>query len=523
MLLTILAAMVYFPVFSQEVGNHDEIAWIKSVEPPSVHTAKLVVTWAPSRFSDIGYYAPLTALSIMADLWVGNVFGNRDAVLKGTNLALHTLNTLLVLLLMRTMRMPPWPSFAVAILFCLHPLQVSSVAWIAERKNLLMASCFLGGMLCYHQYRRSSDRRWYPAVLGLYVLGLSAKPSAVALGPCLFITDWFLIDRRLTRQSVLRVAPFIMLGLLWTGAAMATEGTVVDAPPLFDRLLMIPYKIAFMIGKFLAPVDLTHIYPPVAFDIAATLSWGLAPAFCAALCVLLIMHRREPIWVIFWALGFYFLNLAPSLGIVPFNGMRELYVADHYQYVSIIGASLLAVLGVNRLLQGAGIRSGRAVGAALLCLTILGLGTLSAQHLRIWSNAESLWTHVIASNPGSHTAHYNYGHYLDERGRYPEAVREYRLALSANERAYRAYNNLGIIMMKFGRLDTAISYFRKCSEVNPTFGESHLSLAKIYFFQEKFEQAEEHCRKAAELGAECSPEGLKQAEQEKRKLKEMGR
>lgn len=514
-LLVIIACAVYYPVLSQEVGNHDEIAWITSAEPPGLHTAKLIVTWAPSRFSEIGYYAPLTALSIMADLWVGDLVGNRETVLKASNLALHIVNALLVLGLMRTLGLSPWLGFGIAAIFCVHPLQVSSVAWIAERKNLIMAVCFLSALLCYHQYRRRPGWRWYLAVLGLYVLGLSAKPSAVALGPCLFAADWFLTDRRFNARSVLRVAPFIVIGLLWTVAAVATEGRVVDAPPLLDRLLMVPYKIGFMIGKFLVPVDLTHIYPPVSIDAASPVWWSTALVFVVGTCALVILHTRAPIWIVFWGVAFYVLNLVPSLGIVPFSGMKEFYVADHYQYLSIIGLSVLGVLGVDRLTRRWGPKTAPVTGTVLLCFAILSLGLLSSLHVKIWKNAESLWRHVIASNPGSHTAHYNYGHYLDEHGRYQEAATEYHLALTANNRAYRTYNNLGIIMMKFGRLDAAIAYFRTCTEVNPSFGDPHLSLAKIYFFREQYGEAEEHCRRAVELGADCNPEGLKRAESQK--------
>jgi protein O-mannosyl-transferase len=516
-LLALIAALVYFPVVSQEVGNHDEIEWIRSVEPPTLETAKLIVTWDTSRFFKIGYYAPLTALSIMVDLRIGDMLGNRDAVLKGTNLSLHILDTLLVFALIRVMGFGPWLAFAVAAVFCVHPLQVSSVAWLAERKNLLMAACFLAALLCYHEYRRRGGLHWFVAVLVLYVLALAAKPSAVALGPCILIADWFLIDRKFTVKSALRIAPMIVIGLLWTVAAVATERSGGSPPPLFERLLMVPYKIGFMLSKFLVPIDLTHIYPPVSVDVASFLWWGATLVFIAVAAIVLTMHRASPIWIVLWGVSFYLLNLVPSLGIVPFSGMKELYVADHYQYLSIIAASLLVALGVDYLLKEAGARNALAAKRALLCATVLVLGLLSSQHLKIWTNAESLWTQVISYNPKSLTAHYNYGHYLDDHGRYREAVIQYERALAINDQAYRPYNNLGLIMMRFGKIDPATAYFRKCAELNPLFGDPHLSLAKISFSQEKYEQALEHCRKAAELGAECNPDELKKAALEKSK------
>jgi tetratricopeptide (TPR) repeat protein len=141
----------------------------------------------------------------------------------------------------------------------------------------------------------------------------------------------------------------------------------------------------------------------------------------------------------------------------------------------------------------------------------LGLGLLSFHHLRIWTNAETLWTHVISKNPASLTAHYDYGHYLDDHRRYREAVIQYELAIAIDSRAYRPYNNLGLVLMRFGKLGAAAACFRKCAELNPAFSEPHVSLAKICFFQGKYDQALEHCRRAAELGGECNPDELENA------------
>ena len=140
---------------------------------------------------------------------------------------------------------------------------------------------------------------------------------------------------------------------------------------------------------------------------------------------------------------------------------------------------------------------------------------VSVSLVPIWDNGESLWRDVIAKNPTSGTAHYNYAHYFDDKGRYGEAVANYRKVVALDQNFYQAYNNLGIIMMRQGRLDAAAEYFRKAIDKNPRFGDPHLALAKIRFSQASYSQALEHCRKARLYGADCRPDDLEKAIRDK--------
>jgi len=190
-------------------------------------------------------------------------------------------------------------------------------------------------------------------------------------------------------------------------------------------------------------------------------------------------------------------------------------VADHYQYLAIIGASLVLALGVNGLARRWPAQNALYAKAVFTVMSVLVLSLVSISLAPIWDSGESLWKDVIVKNPTNSTAHYNYAHYLDDKGRYGEAVAYYRKAVALDENLYQAYNNLGIIMMRQGLLDAAAEYFGKAIDKNPRFGDPHLALAKIRFSQASYSQALEHCRKARLYGADCRPEDLEKAVRER--------
>jgi protein O-mannosyl-transferase len=517
--IVIIGVVVYHRIPFQEIANYDEVIWLGTVQQPGLVTLKRIfawdLTWGEARSKNKGYYAPLPAASIMLDVLAGRTLGKTDAVLKTTNLALHLLNSLAVLWLIRCLGFSLWISFTVASIFAIHPLQVSTVAWIAERKNLLAVFPFLVGLLCYCRYRQTEKKVLYWGALAAYCISLLSKPSAVVFGPCMVITDLFLVDKRLTIRSLWRATPALVLGILWVALVTATEGPVANAPPLWDRILLFPFKICFLLGKFFFPSGLTLIYPPLGVDAATILLWLPTVVLAILVILLLAIHRFVPMWSILWGVTFYILNLIPSSGIVPFAGMNELYVADHYQYLAIIGASLVLALGVNGLARRWPAQNALYAKAVFTVMSVLVLSLVSISLAPIWDSGESLWKDVIVKNPTNSTAHYNYAHYLDDKGRYGEAVAYYRKAVALDENLYQAYNNLGIIMMRQGLLDAAAEYFGKAIDKNPRFGDPHLALAKIRFSQASYSQALEHCRKARLYGADCRPEDLEKAVRER--------
>ncbi|MBM3299739.1 MAG: tetratricopeptide repeat protein, partial [Deltaproteobacteria bacterium] len=513
LLLIFLCLAVYHPVLFQETTNYDDPLWISVATPPSLETLKEIITSSPDRISpSLGYLAPVTASSIVFDLWIGDAFGNTEVVHKGVNLMLHLGNCLLVLTVMRGMQFTRWVSLMVAAIFAIHPLQVSSVAWLAERKNLLMTFFFLLSFWCYLTHRRReavvplgsvqregvslvlgrrlSPQGWYALSLLAYLLSLLSKPTAVTLGPCLVLADFCIIDRRLTWRSLLRASPFIGLAVVWTIMATTSEGVVEHLPPIIDRILLFPYKVVFLVGKFFVPVGLCPIYPPVNVDSASLSWWAPAIATVAVGIVLWLIHRSIGIWQILWGILFYAVNLLPTSGLVAWKGMQELYVADHYQYTAIIGLATVVALGAARVADRLAGEMAPLAKAVLTCIVMLPLSLISISHLKTWENSETLWQEVSAKNPNNYTAHYNYANYLRSKQRISEAIDQYQHAVRiGGDRVHRAYHNLGELLLLTGRTVEAEQSFKKAAAIAPVFWLPHASLTNIYFLAADYEKA----------------------------------
>jgi protein O-mannosyl-transferase len=509
--ILLVAGTVYAPALSHEILDLDYSCWLQAVQPIDVHTLKRVVVCDPSVWQGLGYFAPLTAVSFMADLVAGSWTGHPELIHKAVNIALHLLNSLLVMWLVRILGFEPWVAFMSALIFAVHPLQVSTVAWIAERKNLLMCSFFVLALICHARYRRDGKYLTYAAVLAAYILALLAKPSAVALGPCVFISDLCLIDRRFTIRAAARAGILVIIGLGWVLVSSSTELPVDNVPRLLDRLLQLPYNIGFLAFKFFVPSGLSLLYPPVTVDSTSLMWWLPGLSFVVGTGLVLSVHRVVPVWPVIWGLAFYVVNVIPSSGIVPFAGMRDLYVADHYQYVASVGLCFLAGLALTRAVDCLNVRPAHALKVLVAALFALVLSLRCMDQLQTWRNPHTLWTHVITLNPSCYRAHFNYGTYLHENRRYPEAVMHYDLALSAGPDRpdrFKLYYNLGLIMMTCGSPGRAAGYLEKALEVYPGFGLPHSGLAQIYFDSGQYGLAIHHCRLARKYGSDCPAEDM---------------
>ena len=201
--LLVVTAGVYIPGLFQEIVDLDYSCWVQAVQPLGIGSLKEVLLYDSVRWKDLGYFAPLTALSFMADLWFGSVVGSPEVVHKAVNLLLHFGNVGLVLWLMRVLGFRRWTSFSVAALFALHPLQVSSLEWVAERKNLLMSCFVLWGLILYCFYHRTRRAALYRGAIGCFSLALLCKPAAVVFGVCVLLTDLLLLERRMSARAFL--------------------------------------------------------------------------------------------------------------------------------------------------------------------------------------------------------------------------------------------------------------------------------------------------------------------------------
>lgn len=381
------------------------------------------------------------------------------------NVLLHLVNTALVWQLCRRLGLPG--AILVAGLFALHPLQVESVAWIAERKNVLSGLFFLGALLAWLRFAETRSPCRYAAVVAWFAGSLLAKTATLVFPLALVLVTWAWRPRAVRRDLPWQAAllPFSVAAAAMT-AWREHAGTAPDAllPELLlvERMMLAGQAAWFYLGKFVWPVGLAPVYPR--WQVSAGDPWPLLyTAALAALFVLLMANRARWGRLLAAAAGFFVLALAPSLGLVPFGFQRHAFVADHFVYLPLLGLAVLFAAIVAGVQRRSPAFAGRlpAGGGVLLLLVLAGLTWRQASHYR---DMETFCRYAVARNPRAWSAHNNLGSALAQQGRHAEAIEHFRAALAVAPDRVDARFNLGQSLRKLGRPGEAVPEFRRALE-----------------------------------------------------------
>jgi protein O-mannosyl-transferase len=428
-------------------------------------------------FDSPSQYFPLVYSAFRAEyaLWGLNAAGYH-----WVNLLLHAANALLVWRLLARLGVPG--SWLAAALFALHPVQVESVAWITELKNVLMLFFFLLTLLAWTEFADGKSRRpWRPYALALmfYALALCAKTTACTLPAAILLILW-LKDKPITLRRLAQVAPFVALGVgmglltvWWERYHQGTQGRLFALDPL-ERILLASRAVWFYAGKLFWPSNLTFSYPRWTISASNPLAylWLLATACLgAAIC----RERRRFGRGVEVAVLFFVTSLGPMLGFIMLYTFLYSFVADHYQYVASIGPIALVSAGIAHLAGNP--RQGRPWVEAVAWIGLpLVLGTLTWHQARIYRDAETLWQSTVLRNPGSWMAHTSLGILLEQKGQVDEAIRHYEEAIRLNPDYADAHNNLGNALLKEGQGGEAISQYREAIRLKPDGAQAHYNL-----------------------------------------------
>jgi len=419
------------------------------------------------------------------------------------NILLHAANALLAWRLLARLRVPG--AWLAAAVFALHPVQVESVAWITERKNVLMCFFFLQALLAWTTFIDDKTRRpwrFYALALVFYALALAAKTTACTLPAALLLVLW-LKKMPVGWRRLAEVVPFVVLGLgmglvtvWWERNKIGTQGPMFAIGPL-ERVLIASRALWFYAGKLFWPTNLTFSYPRwriVASDPGAY-AWLLA---LAGLGVVIWRARTWSGRSAEVAAVFFAVTLSPVLGFIMMVTFLYSFVADHYQYLACLGPIALASAG---LVRGLGRITGLkpflqpALCAALLVL----LGVLTWRQCGMYSDEETLWRATLARNPGSWMAENNLGLALARKGERREAIALFRKSLEIKPDDAKAMNNLGNTLALSGELTEAIAQFRKALEINPGDAEARNNLGSTLALNGEVGQALVQFRQALDL------------------------
>ncbi|HXV36723.1 MAG TPA: tetratricopeptide repeat protein [Myxococcota bacterium] len=427
---------------------------------------------APSQYFPLVY----TAFRLEYKLWGLDPFGYHLV-----NVLLHAANALLLWALLRRLASPG--AWLAAALFALHPVQVESVAWVAERKNTLSLFFSLASLLAWERFSapgRDAGARWYVLSLALYALALASKVTACTLPAAQLLLLW-LSGRSIDRRRIAQVAPFFALGVAlglvvvhWERHHIGTRGDRFEIS-LVESFLVATRAVWFYLGKLVWPTELAFSYPKFEIDPSDPRQYAWAVAGAAALAALWAARRwlgRAPL-----AAAIYFVaTLSPLLGFIPLFTFWYTYVADHYQYAASIGPIALASAGAAR---GLGAWLGPRGAAVAAAPALLLLAVLTASQCRVYESEETLWRDVIAKNPGSWMAHTNLGRFLLRERRFEEAAEAYARVFAIKPDAYRAHLGRAGALMRLGREREAELHFEAALALRPALPAAHQALAKL--------------------------------------------
>jgi tetratricopeptide (TPR) repeat protein len=494
-LCLVLAAMT-FAVFSQtlrhEFVNYDDDHYV--YENPVVARGLTLkgIVWVFTH-SDCSLYHPLTMLSLMADY---QLYGLHAGGYHFTNLLLHTATVILLFLILRQMTGALWRSAFVAAVFAIHPLRVESVAWVAERKDVLSAFFFMLTLGAYARYVRKPDSlARYLVVAAAFVLALLSKPTVVTLPFVLLLLDYWPLRRfeqpRKLSGLLLEKIPLLALAA-WIGArTVQAAGTALAD----NETISMPMRIgnalvsyAVHLRQIIWPEGLAVFYPrPEKGYSVGTM------AFCFLLLALItggvLAFRRKRPWLLtgwFWYLGVF----APMIGFVQLGAFAH---ADRMTLLPQIGIYVAVTWLVAEW------RVSRVVFGGLMAGVLAVLMVCAWKQTTYWQNSEVLWTRALACTTGNFVAHLNLGKALQEKGRVDEAVVQFQKVLEIKPHFAQAHYDLGIVLCQKGRMDEGIAQFQLALQFNPAHGEAHNNLGNALLQKGRVDEAITQYQQALQL------------------------
>jgi protein O-mannosyl-transferase len=491
-------ALAVVLVFGQTVGhnfiNCDDFSYVVQNNNVNSGFSWENVCWAFTTIHSSNWH-PLTWLSHTLDVQCYGLWAGGHHL---TNILLHAVSAILLFLTLRRMTAAFWCSLIVAAMFAIHPLRVESVAWVAERKDVLSGLFWMLTLCLYVWYAEHPAANRRVAIVAVFALGLMAKSMLVTLPAVLLLLDFWPLGRwrpkgfspelpckateiapSSLKQLLLEKIPLVVLAVLVScvvAAGQKSAGTMLSVGALATDVRLENAAVSYIayLGKMIWPVDLAILYPHPAVihpEAAGSLLWqgilaaiGLLAITVGVLCCL----RRRPYLAVgwFWYLG----TLLPVIGIVQIGNHA---MADRYTYLPMIGIFIMIVWGAADLAsQSHHLRVAFGTAAAV----VLGVWmAVAARQVSYWRDTYTVFGHAIAVTERNYFAHNMLGMAYDYNGQAERAQAEYEKAVGIAPNYVSVNVNLGNYWMKHGQYRKAETYLQSAAAVNP-FGGAHYTV-----------------------------------------------
>jgi len=490
------------------------------------------IAWAFTAYHSSNWH-PLTWLSHMLDC---QFYHMRPGGHHLTNVLLHAATAVLLLLALQRMTGALWPSAWVAAVFAIHPLRVESVAWVAERKDVLSGLFFMLTLWFYAGYiERPASWSRYILVVASFVLGLTAKPMLVTLPFVLLLLDCWPLGRLASKlgvdggrwtvdsgqrttvgdrsgsflptnhrpfsttfvRLVVEKVPLFVLAAVSCAVTLVAQREAMQQLSFAGRAGNTAVAYVAYLGKMLYPAGLAVLYPlpdgpPLAWEVVAAVSLLLAIS-----TAVLAVRRKCPYLLFGWL--WYLGTLVPVIGLVQVGSQA---MADRYTYLTQIGLYMAFAWGAARVASSW--PSHRWLFAAVPALVLAGLMVCAWQQTRYWRDSQSLWTHTLACTSQNHTAHYNLGLALADCGQIDEAIDQYQKALEIKPDYVEAHTNLGNAFAGRGEVKAAIGEYLKALKIKPDCVPAYTSLGNALADSGEVDAAMAQYHKALDIEPDCA-------------------
>jgi len=446
----------------------------------------------------------LVWLSLMIDY---QLFGFNAGGYHWTNVIIHIFNTILLFFLFRNLTGAVWRSAFVAALFAIHPINVESVAWIAERKNVLSTFFWMLTMLFYVRYVKQPDWKRYLPVFICFALGLMSKPMLVTLPFVLLLMDYWPLNRAaIYTQDETNIAAALKAGreklsflilekiplfILSAVSVYITLYSTIHAPSsekiiyisFMQRITNVIFSYVMYLKKLFWPGDLSIWYLYLNVPIwQVFLSAVILIMITILVCKYFKKYPYLPVgW--FWYLG----TLVPVIGIIQ---IADLTMADRYAYVPLIGIFVIIAWGAEQISSKAAYLKKIFMFAAVLIIALL---TVAAHNqVKLWTNTVTLFENALTKDPDNYLAYHVIGKEKARNGENEKALYYYDMAIKIRPRFHLAYFFKGLALMKMGKRDEAYKSFEKAIQANKSFAEAYHNLGFLCFEDNNLDKAIEY-------------------------------
>ncbi|HON58424.1 MAG TPA: tetratricopeptide repeat protein [Smithella sp.] len=455
------------------------------------------IRWA---FSTTYYYLwqPLFWLSFMLDY---HLYGLNAGGYHLTNLVLHVFNMLLLFHLLNRMTGDVWKSALVAACFALHPLNVESVAWISQRKNVLCVFFWMLTLWLYVYYTEKPVIKRYLLVICAFALALMSKPMVVTLPIVMMLLDYWPLKRFETRTAnfilwqLREKAPFLVLSIVVSIITLYAQhynpsDIHIDFTSKFSGAV---FAFVTYLEKIFWPHDLAFCHPS-SVTISLGQAWGYAALIVFISAVTLILIKPLPFLFVGWM--WYAVTLFPVIGII--HSKYVPFMFDHFTYLPSIGIFVALAWGMPFLFRRQGVRKKVLFPAAIMMLLMLAV--LTAQQCSYWKNSITLFHHTLKITENNVLAHHHLGYVYDNLGRYQLAVHHYTEAIRIQPHRASFYNNRGVAFSKMGQYQSALHDYHRAIQLNPDFPEAYINRGAAYLMRGHNDLGCSDAQRACELG-----------------------